>query len=331
MSRMEKAYLLHRLLRDSRYTVPLERITAQLECSVATFHRLRAWMRDRLGAPIEYDRRYGGYYYDTSRGTFELPGLWFSPAEAGALACIAHALNTLQHGFFDDLTGPIRDRLQDFLRAEGISSPDFASRLRLLSMSGRVADTGIFRCVAQAVFRRRRLTMRYRPLSADKPSERLVSPQRLVHYRDCWYVDCWCHLREDLRCFAVNRIVAAEMLRTKAKTVAVKQLDEWFAQSYGIFSGPVTRTATIRFSGIAAREVAQETWHPQQNGSHDDQGRYLLEIPYGDPTELIMDTLRWGARAEIVKPPELRRRIRTIIGAMHNTYQPPTPAKRGKR
>lgn len=331
MSRIEKAYLLHRLLRDSRYTVPLERITAQLECSESTFHRLRSWMRDRLGAPIEYNRRYGGYFYDTSRGEFELPGVWFSPAEAGALACIAHALNTLQHGFFDDLTGPLRERLHEFLRAEGVPFPAFASRLKLLSMSGRVADSTIFRCTAEAVFRGRRLAIDYLPLRAEKPTRRRVSPQRLVHYRDCWYVDCWCHLRDDLRCFAVNRIAAARMLRAKARKIPARRLDQWFAQSYGIFSGPITRTASIRFTGIAAKEVAQETWHPHQKGSWETESTYLLEIPYGDPTELIMDILRWGDRAQVINPPQLRQRMKTIVNTMHQTYRKAAPAPGTKK
>jgi predicted DNA-binding transcriptional regulator YafY len=38
------------------------------------------------------------------------------------------------------------------------------------------------------------------------PTEREVSPQRLVHYRDNWYLDAWCHLREDVRSFSIDAI-----------------------------------------------------------------------------------------------------------------------------
>jgi len=46
-----------------------------------------------------------------------------------------------------------------------------------------------------------------------------VSPQRLVHYRDNWYLDAWCHLRGDLRSFAIDAIQEATTLPTKADDV----------------------------------------------------------------------------------------------------------------
>ncbi len=56
--------------------------------------------------------------------------------------------------------------------------------------------------------------------------EREVSPQRLVHYRGNWYLDAWCHLREDLRAFSVDAIDRVEILDRRAKDVADKRLDE---------------------------------------------------------------------------------------------------------
>ena len=68
--------------------------------------------------------------------------------------------------------------------------------------------------------------------------------------------------------------------------------------------------AKLRFTPAAARWVATEQWHPQQKASTDDEGRYLLELPYANPTELVMDILRHGAEVEVLAPAELRQAVR---------------------
>ena len=59
---------------------------------------------------------------------------------------------------------------------------------------------------------RRRLRLTYRARYNDQTTERVVSPQRLVYYRGNWYLDGWCHAREDIRSFAVDGIQALELL-----------------------------------------------------------------------------------------------------------------------
>ena len=44
----------------------------------------------------------------------------------------------------------------------------------------------------------------------------------------------------------------------------------------------------------AAQWVANEEWHAQQKAHWRDDGRYELQVPYSDPTELAMDILRHG-------------------------------------
>ena len=133
-----------------------------------------------------------------------------------------------------------------------------------------------------------------------------MSPQRLTHYRDNWYLDAWDHEREGLRSFAVDRITAARELDEAARDVPDEELDRQLASSYGIFSGTPKGWATILFSAKAARWVADEHWHSQQQGRFLPDGRYELKLPYSSGRELLMDVLHYGSDAEIVEPPSLR-------------------------
>ena len=96
---------------------------------------------------------------------------------------------------------------------------------------------------------------------------RLISPQQLVHYRDNWYVDAWCHLRRGLRSFSVDAITECELLDLEAKEFDPEMVRESMQSGYGIFGGRVKDWAKITFNAERARWVQNEEWHPDQIGS----------------------------------------------------------------
>ena len=71
----------------------------------------------------------------------------------------------------------------------------------------------------------------------------------------------------------------------------------------------------MRFSAERARWVAAETWHPAQRGVFEDDGRYVLALPYADPRELVMDILRHVPEVEVLGPLELREVVREKLMA----------------
>jgi predicted DNA-binding transcriptional regulator YafY len=147
-----------------------------------------------------------------------------------------------------------------------------------------------------------------------------VSPQRLTHYRDNWYLDAWDHDREALRSFSVDRIQHARVSDEAARDIPDAELDQHLASSYGIFSGTPRGTATIVFSPKAARWVADEHWHSKQEGRFLPDGRYQLKIPYSNAKELLMDVLRYGADAQITEPAALREQAKTMLALAAAAY-----------
>lgn len=135
------------------------------------------------------------------------------------------------------------------------------------------------------------------------------------------YLECWCHTRQALRRFSLDAIESVKILGSAAKAVSAKQLDEAFSGSYGIYGGKPTHLAVLRFSIHASRWVSNEEWHPDQVGEFDAEGRYILKIPYADPTELMMDILRQGQHVEVLKPVALRREIQKEAGLIMAAYK----------
>ena len=315
MDRLQRIYKLHNLIVAHRLPVPHSLLQEKLECSRATINRIIQEMRLYFSAPLEYDRERNGYFYDTKDGEiFELPGIWFNATELYALLTTQQLLEQAQPGLLDNHLKPLKTHIEKILASaqpgdakhlSGHPNGEIAKRVRILRMAGRNTSSEHFQTVAAAVLQRKRLAIRYNNRSEDAETRREISPQRLTHYRDNWYLDAWCHQRNGLRSFAVERLREAKALEKAAKDITEKELDMHFASSYGIFAGKPKHTAILRFTPERARWVAEEQWHPQQQGRMLDDGSYELYIPYADPRELVMDILKHGAEVEVIQPEAL--------------------------
>lgn len=325
VDRTERFYKIDRLLREQR-VVSFATMMAELEVSRATLKRDLEYMRSRLYAPIAFDRDAGGYRLATgsaAESRYALPGLWFSAAEIHALLTLQHLVANLRGG---SVLGPhlkaVSARLESALGAADRSTDQVRQRVRILDIASRRMQPEHFETVGSALVRRRRLRITYFGRMRGDVTEREVSPQRLVHYRDNWYLDGYCHLREGLRSFAVDAIRAAEMLATNAKDVAESTLDAVLGSGYGIFSGADVTWARLRFTPARARWVATERWHPLQRTRFDADGSFILELPYSDPRELVMDILRHGADVQVLAPDALRDAVIQALDAARGRYLP---------
>ncbi len=312
--RLERIATLHRLLKGARYPVPLQRLMDELGCSRATVYRDAAYLRDALGAPLETSSDPPGFRYHAAEGErFELPGLWLSPDELHALLAAHQLLARTGPGVLASALAPLKSRIDSLLAAQAGGRRFPVERVRVIGQAHRALDEIAFRTVATAVLERRQLAFEYRARSTDAPTRRQVSPQRLTHYRDNWYLDAWDRGREALRSFAVDRIRQPRLLDDPAEDRPEGELDGHLSASYGIFSGPAKAWATIRFSPHAARWVADERWHSKQEGRALPDGSYELRLPYSNPKELLMDVLRYGPDAEVIDPPSLRNEARILL------------------
>jgi predicted DNA-binding transcriptional regulator YafY len=319
MDRTERFYRIQQMLRQNR-VVPVRMFLRDLEVSLATFKRDLEYMRSRLNTPIVWDRELNGYRYDKAAPVQELPGLWFSDTEIYALLTMQRLLESLEPGLLGPHVAPLLERLKAAIGSGAHSAAEVHQRIRILHLAKRTLPPQYFQLAAAAVLQRRRLRIKYFSRARNEETEREVSPQRLVHYRENWYLDAWCHLRAGIRSFAVDAIRVAEVLEESAVDLTEDQLDAVLAAGYGIFSGRDVQWAVLRFSAQRARWVAAEQWHPRQRSRTEADGAYVLELPYSDSRELLMDILKHGAQVEVLAPVELRDQVADALRAAAATY-----------
>ena len=324
MSMTERLYKIDQMLSDRKF-VTFDEMLERLEVSRATLKRDLAYMRDRLNAPIIFDRELRGYRFEMQKGKssvqYELPGLWFSAEEIHALLTMQYLLSNLDTGgLLGPHISPLLSRLTALLGTAENPVDEVQKRVKLEMVGAREFHLAQFQAVGSALLRRKRLVIDYYARGTGETSHREVSPQRLVYYRGNWYLDVWCHLRNDIRNFSVDSIQHVEILEKKTKDISDKKLNEVLGTGYGIFAGANVQWATLVFTSKLARWVSTERWHPNQKSKFLDDGSYELKVPYSKDTELVMDILRYGAEVKVLYPNELRLQVIAEIDAMKLAY-----------
>lgn len=324
MGKTERLYQMQRLL-EQKSIVSAQELMDELEISRATFRRDLDYLRDRLGVPVVWDNDARGYRLEPSEGPDSLhsvPGLWLNEKEIFGLLTVVDLLSDMEpDSFIGEQVKPLRERLEKLLEQDRFSVEEIRHRIRLFQIGSRQSATRFFQVVVHALMTRKRLVIRHFSRQDGAVSEREVSPQRIVYYRDNWYLDTFCHLRNDVRSFSIDALESAVESDKPAVSVSEKVLREELESGYGIFGGKKNQTATLKFTPFRARWVAKENWHPDQQGKFLPDGSYVLKVPYSDDRELVHDILRQGRDVEVLAPKALRQSVEAEIADMGRLYQ----------
>jgi proteasome accessory factor C len=314
MKKTERIYLLDSILKERRTPVKIEHLIDRLECSQATVYRTIASLRDEYNAPIFSDEF--GVYYDR-HAQFDLPGIKLNAEETKGMLMAAQLLEDLQSESLQKPLQRILNGIDKVLQQKGINNRRLIQIIPALS---RKPDPSIFQHVMSALQQEKKLNISYQNRNSDEQTKRLVSPQRLTSYKNAWYLDAWCHMREGIRLFALEQIQQASVDIERAKKISTEQLRAHYADSYGIFSGEMKQQAEIQINTELAPWTVYEHWHSKQQIKRLNDNHILLTIPYNDDRELIADVMRLGVAAQILKPSNLRNKFKQQLESILTHY-----------
>lgn len=303
--------------------VTMSDLQAELAISTASVKRDIEYLKDRLNCPIEWDSQKRAHVLrdDLETGErFELPGLWFDASELFAMLMMLHLVEGVQPGLLEEHVAPMKERVRSMLAAGGKSAKQIERKVKLIHFAPRRVEPKHFKVLATALLEGKKLQLQYLSRDKNETTQRVISPQQLVHYRENWVLDAWCHLRNELRSFAPEAIKDVKVLSETAIDVPKEEMRLHFQSGYGIFAGKATNRAVLKFTRDRAQWIALETWHPDQTDRWLADGSYVLEVPYSNDQELVMDVLRYGPEVEVLEPPELRRKIQERLCAAAKNY-----------
>ena len=189
------------------------RLAERLEVDVRSIRRYIMMLQD-LGIPIETERgRYGNYRL--MRG-FKLPPLMFTEEEALALTLgllLARRMGmALTAPAVEGALAKIDRVLPEALRTRVQSLQDalvFDPRSSERSLSAAAPGSSVVLTFGAATQQAKQVWIRYQSGRVEQ-TERVVDPYNLIFYTGTWYAVGYCHLRQDLRTFRLDRVLQAE-------------------------------------------------------------------------------------------------------------------------
>jgi predicted DNA-binding transcriptional regulator YafY len=169
--------------------------------------------------------------------------------------------------------------------------------------------------IHQALAEHRTLRTRYYSASRDSEDVREIDPYHLTLHDGGLYLVAHCHLRDDVRIFAVERMRSVEMTRRRFEVPASFDPAKYLAGAWGMLRGDAV-TVRVIFARSLARYIRERVWHPSQKLRDLTDGRLELTLSVADTLEVRRWILGFGVEAEVVAPEGLREGLRREAGAL---------------
>ncbi|BBP46419.1 transcriptional regulator [Thiosulfatimonas sediminis] len=262
------------------------------------------------------------YIDQEQKKRFQIEDNWLSSEELNGLIALYHSVDNLSNGALQGLLNPVKERIIGAISQQQSANKLPKSPIKIIEIANRQLDPQLFQQLHRCIAQRTVITVLYWKRSDDQQQIRTLSPQQLVRYKDNWYVDAYCHQVNDLRSFALDAIIkVTESLPSQYRQIEPREIDRHFQQSYGIFSGQATQTASLHFDEYITRWVEHEIWHPQQISEKQPDGSLIMHLPYHHDIELIQDILKHGSNVKVLAPQDLKDKVKQRLAQAWEAYQ----------
>jgi len=135
---------------------------------------------------------------------------------------------------------------------------------------------GIINRAESGTINRKSIEMVYYTMSREKESRRRVDPYRIWFFNGTFYLIGLCHMRNEVRIFALDRI---KMLHQTKETFEVPEdfsLEKFMGPSFGVYQGePIN--IKVWFHPDAAGYIKEKIWHESRQ-IHTQTGQSSLRL-----------------------------------------------------
>jgi predicted DNA-binding transcriptional regulator YafY len=258
-----------------------------------------------------------GRGYGIAEGYF-LPPLAFTADEAVlillGLGAINNSFDAEYSTSLDHASRKIRAVLSDDLR-ERVALLESSLHLTTLQKMPR-AELDSLRLLRRAILRSHTVQFRYFTRHPDdgRVSLRKADPYSLVSLNGIWYLNAYCHLRQDRRMFRLTRMEALTLtMQTFTRPVDYNWLDE-------IDRDNRTQIARLLISEDVQPWIAEDpSYYIDDRQPHADGT--LVTLRYRHIDEIVKWVLGWGRHVRVLEPPELIARIRDEAQALASQHR----------
>ncbi len=307
-------------LRDNRYP-NCSLVARHFEVSSKSIQRDVDYMRDLLHAPIGYNQKKRGYYYEKPGWSF-LPSATLELKEAEALMATKKVLAQYKGSPYYEEVSRALDKVRQYLPANSVAD-QFQAIYSFEKPSHLAVDPRKFAAIEDAIRCKLKITLTYRAAWNQEVTERILHPY-MFHYsqqRDTWYVIGHCELRNDIRTFAMSRIRTLS-LSSKHFTIPDSfSIDTYMDKTFDQIHENEIHNVSIRFTQYQAQWIREHQWHPTQEIVELANGSLILKMKVGALDAVKRWVMRHGCEAEALEPRELREMLQHELLTTSKMYE----------
>lgn len=294
-------------------------MAAEYEVSYKSIMRDIDYLKHQCDAPIEYDQQLHGYYY--TEDSYQLPAISISESDLFAIYIARKALQQYRNTPIYRKLASVFTKIEESLPDRVSVSPDWVEeRVSVFSDQQTEISPVIWDTVAEALHKNHRLKVSYLKPGADRTDSREVDPYHVVSFQGEWYLIGFCHLRQEIRTFALSRIKRAEAQENTYSIPHDFSFEQFSGRQFGIFRSDRLYEVSVHFSAGNAPYVQEREWHAEQAITQQKDGSIILSFPTSHLFEVKRWVLSWGSGVEVLAPPELRRDVRAELEKALRAY-----------
>lgn len=295
MNRIDRLFAILLTLQHKR-RLRAQDLARQFEISKRTIYRDMSAL-NQMGIPIA---ALPGEGFELVEGYY-LPPLMFTESEAVALLLGSRLLAQQAAGSVtraaDSALAKIHVALPKTVRAQAEALTNI---IRFITPEAKFdLDEPQLLLIQNAIQEKRVLHLRYRGYQKEDVTERDVEPHQLFYADGIWYLEAYCRLRKGMRDFRLSRM---EEITPRRETFRKKRTGKPQPQPLLVIR--------IRFAPGAIRWVRERQHYGYQREERETQQGTVMVYHVNDASEIIPWILGWGASAEVLSPPELRKSLR---------------------
>ena len=296
-------------------------LARDIEVSPKTIQRDLDHLRLQKNVPLEYDEARHGYYF--TRPVSEFAPIQLSRGELVALFVAQKALEPLRGTRLQRVVAESVNKIANACpESVTLHWEDLDAAYSVKTTGVLAADGMLFAKLLEAVMNCREVTFAYHKLDTPgRKEERRVQPYHVGQLQNGWYLIGHDLDRREMRKFALQRLSKLAILKTRFERDATFNIRDYLSSGFGVWSYAADAQrfeVRIRFTGWAARVVAERQWHASQTVKplNSDGSEIEFSAELAGLEEITRWVLSHGRHAKVLSPKKLRDAVHAEARAM---------------
>ena len=248
--------------------------------------------------------------------------VYLSSGELSSLLIARKMLQDISGGYIGEEISSIVDKITNVLTKHTSMGDRIDDTFSFQLIGYSPAPEAVFKAVLEACLKKQCLSFSYYSPAAEEKSSRTVDPFHLFNYMGTWHLIGYCHLRKEIRDFALSRISEVKLLNQSFKLSADFDFKKYFLSTFGLYKGKSTKEVTLRFTPEKSKWIKDQIWHKNQKVKYLKDGSLELSFPVSDFSEIKREILKHGDAVIVIKPKTLRDLVKAEAEKILRIYCP---------